>query len=164
LEITKKQIYAIDAILIVGTLAVLILIAGYAQPLIIAPINELETSNTSVLFSFEKGNAIYLDDNPDFTSPEKIFVKDNLIINLKPGTYYWKAEGLLESEVRTLTINSEVDLRLKDAGENYEVVNSGNTRLKVGIYDNNTLVGNVILDVDKSANVTGTKVVGGQYE
>lgn len=164
MEITKKQIYAIDAILIVGTLAVLILIAGYAQPLIIAPINELETSNTSVLFSFEKGNAIYLDDNPDFTSPEKIFVKDNLIINLKPGTYYWKAEGLLESEVRTLTINSEVDLRLKDAGENYEVVNSGNTRLKVGIYDNNTLVGNVILDVDKSANVTGTKVVGGQYE
>ena len=164
MNITKKQIYAVDLILIVGTSIVLILLVGYAQPLIISPINELETSNTSVLFSFEKGNIIYIDDNPEFTSPEKISAKDNLVINLKPGAYYWRVEGLLESEVRTLTINSKVDLRLKDAGKNYEVVNFGNTKLKVDIYDNMTLVGNVILDIDKNANVSGTKFAGEQYE
>jgi len=55
-------------------------------------------------------------------------------------------------------------LKLKDAGENYEVVNAGNTRLKVDIFNNETLVGNVILNVDKSANVSGTKFIGSEDE
>lgn len=164
MELKEKQIYIIDAVLIVGTLVAVFLIVGYARPLVLAPLNDFETTNASVLFSFEKGSAILIDDNPEFTSPEKIYAENNLVINLKPGTYYWKVEGIINGEVRNLTVKSEVDLKLRDEGERYSVVNSGNTRLKVDIYDNSTLVGNVILDVDNSANVSGTKFVGEQNE
>ena len=164
MKITKKQIYAIDAAILILTLLVIISLVGNVRPLVIEPIDNLQTLNTSVLFSFEKGNAIYIDDNQEFTSPEKVYAKDNLVINLKPGKYYWKVEGILSSEIRSLTIQSEVDLKLKEAGNNYEVVNSGNTRLKVNLYNDNTLVGNVILDVDKSANVSGNKFIGEQNE
>ncbi|MEK6927533.1 MAG: hypothetical protein AABX11_03810 [Nanoarchaeota archaeon] len=164
MEITKKHIYAIDFAIIVGTLIVLFTLVIYMRPMVISPLDNLETTNNSMLFSFEKGNIIYLDDNIEFTSPEKISAENNLIINLKPGVYYWKVEGVVKSETRTLTIKSEIDLRLREAGEFYEVVNSGNTRLKVDIYNNNTLVGNVILESDESANVSGTKFVGAQDE
>ena len=160
----EKIIYKINLILIVGSALILMILVGYSRPLLISPQNELVTTNNSILFSFEKADFILIDDNSDFTSPEKIYVKDNLIINLRPGTYYWKIGGISESETRELTINSEVNLKLKEAGEKYEVVNSGNTRLNVEIYDNGFYTGNIILGVDEGANVSGTKFLGEQNE
>lgn len=164
MEIKDKHIYAIDFAIIVGTLIVLIGIAGYARPLVIAPINELNTTSTSVLFEFKKAEMVLIDDNLEFTSPDKIHAKDNLVINLKPGVYYWKVSGALESEIRTLTILSKVDLKLRSAGDEFEVVNAGNIGLNVDIYDNETLVGNIKLERDESRNVSGTAFVGGQNE
>lgn len=163
-----KKIHTIDAMMIVGTLLIVLGIVGYAgyvNPLVIAPADNLATSNTSVLFSFEKAGSILIDDNAEFTSPEKINAQDNLVVRLKPGTYYWKVEGKLKSETRKLTIVSEVGLKLKDNGKDmYEVVNSGNTMLNVEVYDNQTLIEKMTLKVDESKNSSGTKFIGGEQD
>ena len=77
MKIKEKEFYIIDAILIVITLAGLIVIGGYATPLVISPNDKFETTNMSILFSFEKANAILIDDNLNFTSPDKIYVTNN---------------------------------------------------------------------------------------
>jgi len=162
----KKHILVLDLIMVVGTLLVITVLVGYGRPLVISPLDDLTTTNASVLFSFEALNEvlILIDDNMEFTSPEEIYVQDNLVINLKPGEYYWKIESGFTSEIRKLTIESEVELKLKKLEDGYEVVNSGNVRLNVDIYDGDILVGDVVLDVDESEEVSGTKFVGGQDE
>jgi len=163
LKITRnKKIKIIDMILIFGTIIFLAGFVNYAQPLIISPIDNLETTNNSILFEFERGNIILIDDNLEFSSPQKIYAEDNLIINLKEGKYYWKIESVLESEVREFTIISEVNLKLKSVGNKYEIVNIGNVKLDVGIYENNLLTENIILDIDESEEISGTKFVGMQ--
>jgi len=159
----KKYILGIDLLVVVGTLMAIAILVGYARPLVIAPTDELSTTNTAVLFSFEKANLILIDDNLEFSSSEEIYVEDNLVINLKPGVYYWKVVGALPSEVRKLTIESEVDLKLRRAAgkdESYEIVNSGNTELNVDVYQGEKLAGNVILGFDENKEVSGTKFVG----
>jgi hypothetical protein len=161
----NKKIIAIDLVLVVGSLLIIGGLVGYAQPLAIAPINDLETTETGVLFEFEKANVILIDDNLEFSSPQEIYVQDNLVVNLKPGVYYWKVKGVLSSEVKKLTIESEVDLKLRELEEKYEIVNSGNTKLNVDIYGelDGSLIGNVILDVDEDEEVSGTSFIGGEY-
>lgn len=156
-----KNVYAIDLVLIVGTVMCLVFLVGYSEPLVISPLDEFETTNGSVLFSIERAEFILIDDNIEFTSPEEFRVKDGLVINLKPGVYYWKAESVLKSEVRKLTINSEVDLRLKKLGQGYGITNAGNTRLDVEVYNGTVLVDKIKLDIDEEGNVSGTKFVGG---
>ena len=161
--INKKYILGIDLLVVVGTLVVIAILVGYARPLVIAPTDELSTRNTAVLFSFEKANLILIDDNLEFSSSEEIYVEDNLVINLKPGVYYWKVVGALPSEVRKLTIESEVDLKLRrvaSGDDSYEIVNSGNTELNVDVYQGEELTGNVVLGVDEHKEVSGTKFVG----
>jgi hypothetical protein len=163
-----KKIHTIDAMMVVGTLLIILGIVGYAgyvNPLVIAPSDDYATSNTSVLFSFEKAGSILIDDNIEFTSPEKINAENNLVVRLKPGTYYWKVEGKSRSETRKLTIISEVGLKLKDNGKDlYEVVNSGNTLLNVEVYDNETLIEKITLKADESRNSSGTKFIGGEQD
>jgi len=161
----KKYILGIDLLVVVGTLMAIAILVGYARPLVIAPTDELSTTNTAVLFSFEKANLILIDDNLEFSSSEEIYVEDNLVINLKPGVYYWKVVGALPSEVRKLTIESEVDLKLRrvaSGDDSYEIVNSGNTELNVDVYQGEELTGNVVLGVDENKEVSGTKFVGKQ--
>lgn len=159
-----KHIYAIDLVLIIGTLMTLIFLVGYSRPLVIAPLDGFVTTNSTVLFSIEKAGIILVDDNANFTSPERFEVKDGLVINLKPGVYYWKVVGILKSETRKLTINSEVDLKLKRLGEGYEITNAGNTRLDVEVYNGTVLVDKIKLGIDKDKNVSGTKFIGGQED
>lgn len=161
--INKKYILVIDLAVVVGSLMVIAVLVGYARPLVIAPLDELSTTNTAVLFSFDKADLILIDDNLEFTSPEEIYAEDNLVINLKPGIYYWKVVGALPGGVRKLTIESEIDLKLRKAAngnESYEIVNSGNTELNVDVYQGEKLAGNVILGVDENKEVSGTKFLG----
>ena len=163
MDIKNKHIIAIDFVLIVGSLLIIAGLAGYSRPLVIAPINNFTTTETSILFSFNRADLILIDDNLDFTSPEKIYVKDNLVINLKPGVYYWKVQGALESPVREFTIKSEVSLKLVEKNESVDVVNSGNTRLNVDIYKNGGLTGNVVLGVNEQKEVNGTQFIGSEF-
>jgi hypothetical protein len=161
----SKTLYVIDAIIILGSMFAMFTALGYfgyLEPLVIAPTDDLVTMNSSVLFSFERADVIYIDDNINFTSPEKIFVENDLEVKLSPGVYYWKIEGVFESEIRRLTILSHIGLKLKESGyEYYEVVNAGNIALNVEVYDeNDTHVGDVRLDVDESGKVGGSKFIG----
>ena len=161
-----KHIIKIDLVLVVVSIIGLIVLVGYVSPLVIGPIDEYESENTKILFEIEKADKILIDDNAEFSSPEEYIVKEGLEINLKPGSYYWKAIGVLRSKPRNLTINSEVDLRLRrlengDA-DRYGVFNAGNVRLNVDVYNNTDLVDNLKLGVDESVEAEGSKFVGGQ--
>ena len=165
MELNKKIIYGIDFVVVVGTLTMLFVIFGYARPLVIGPIDNYESTNISVLFSFEKGELILIDDNIEFSSPQKIYAQDYLVLHLEPGKYYWKIEGALPSSIRSLTINSIVDLKLrktKNENDEYEVVNAGNTLLNVEVYYNDALNQTLILDIDEGKQVSGEAFVGRQ--
>lgn len=159
-----KTIYKIDTVLIVVSLIALMAVVGYVNPSVIAPIDDYETSETEILFSIEKADVLLIDDNFDFTTPGEYSLKDGLKINLKPGKYYWKAVGVLESEIRTLTINSEINLMLESDGEGYSVRNVGNVRLNVDVYNGTELVDKVKVGVSDSVAVEGDKFIGGQDE
>jgi len=156
--ISKNKIYAIDAALIIGSLVVLMAFMRFSQPHLIAPLNNEVNYGSSVLFSFSNADTIYIDDNPEFSSPEEIHVRDNIIVNLVPGNYYWKTKGIKESEIRQLTIASNIDLRLREANGTYDVVNAGNTPLDVQTYDKGKLIANVTLGIDRSTNASGEEI------
>ena len=159
-----KKIWAIDAVLIVGTLIAVFVLIDYAQPLVIAPTDDFTTTETKVLFEFA-GEKILIDDNLEFNSPDEYAAKDGLIINLKPGVYYWKAVRGFESETRKLTIESEIDLRLNEKGDGeYEIVNAGNVELDVEVYRDDELVGSLILGSGEKENAEGDKFFGRENE
>ena len=150
-----------DLVLIGISLVALIIVVGYASPMVIAPIDEYESSDGNVLFEIEKADVLMIDDNVEFSSPDEYGVEDGLKIRLEPGEYYWKAVGVLGSEVRTLKINSVVDLELVKISDGFGVVNSGNVRLNVDVYDGDELVDKVKLEVGEVSDSDGDKYVGG---
>ena len=156
----NKHILKIDLVLVVVSLVVLMGAVGYVNPLVISPLDDYETSETEILFSIEKADALLIDDNLDFTTPDEYSLEDGLRIDLKPGKYYWKAVGILESEIRTLTINSEINLELKFNGNNYNVMNVGNIKLNVDVYNGTDLVEKVKVGVGDEAKVSGDGFVG----
>jgi hypothetical protein len=156
------KIYKIDLVLVVVSLVVLIGLVGYVRPLVIAPLDDYESSG-EVLFLIEKADYLLVDDNPDFTTPNRYVVEDGLEIDFVPGKYYWKAVGVLKSEVRTLTINSIVSLELVKTDGGYGVVNGGNVRLNVDVYDGSELVEKRKLEVGEETE-GGDKYVGEQDE
>lgn len=156
-----KNIIKIDLVLIIGTLVVLIFLVGYSRPLVIAPLNKYESSNGEVLFVVENADTLIIDDNIEFSSPEKYNIKDGLKINLEPGKYYWKAAGILGSDIRVLIINSEVNLKLIKTENGYGVVNDGNVGLNVDVYDGKYLINETELGIGSVYVSNGTKFVGG---
>lgn len=97
-------------------------------------------------FDFNNAEFVLIDDNPDFTSPIKFDLKERNTtkIMLEPGTYYWKAVGILESTVRKFIIDSEVGLELK----NQSLKNTGNVILNVTEKTKEDVSGLFILEVD----------------
>jgi len=159
-----KHIWKIDLVLISFTLVALLILVGYAQPLVIAPLNEYESTEGGILFLIKKADTILIDDNSGFTTPDKYFIKEGLKINLEPGKYYWKAVGVLPGEIRTLTIKSKVSFELVKVGEDFGVVNSGNVKLNIDIYNGTKLLDKIKLEVGENSTVDGNKFVGGYDE
>ena len=149
----EKHINKIDALVLVFSLFGVLFLVGYTQPLVISPVDDFSTSERGVLFSFENAEVILIDDNLEFSSPEEIYVENDLVINLESGIYYWKIIGNgIESDVRKLTIESRVDLKLRkttDVCENcYDLVNAGNTNLNVDVYNEDVLEDKIKLYID----------------
>lgn len=159
----NKHIWKIDLAIVLASVFVLMGLVGYAQPLVIAPLDEYESVVGDVLFSFERADVLLIDDNMDFSTPRKYEVSDGLRVRLEPGVYYWKVSGVLGSEVRTLTINSVVDLELVEREDGFGVVNAGNVRLNVDVFDGGELVERKKLGVGDVAE-GGDKFVGGMAE
>lgn len=173
---SKYLLYLIDGILIFGMLASLIGTLYYKSSditgLIVGPVlNSPENGSImfqSVLFSFDYGNTLFIDDNLNFSHPREFNVQDNLQITLEPGVYYWMVvgEGDKKSEIREFTIQSRIELKLRksESSEGYEVVNAGNTKLNVDVYEGGQLTGKIVLDVNRAENAQGDKFIGGQAD
>jgi len=158
------MIFAIDSILIGASLIIILGLIGYVQPRVISPIDNLITNEKTVIFSINNGESILIDDNPEFSSPEQVYIRDNALITLKPGVYYWKIKKDNINEIRKLTIVSKVDLKIIKAGDIYNLVNGGNTRLNVEVYDNQTQINKFELSVLEDKTTNGTKFIGTQNE
>ncbi|MGV8142813.1 MAG: hypothetical protein ACP5NS_04240 [Candidatus Pacearchaeota archaeon] len=161
-----KHILIIDTILIVGTLFLIAGFVGYARPLVIAPLDDYVTTENSVLFVFEKADVVLIDDNLAFTSPQEVYVRDEIIITLPPGVYYWKVVGALESDVRQLTIESAIDLKIRESENGtVSVVNSGSVPLEVSVYNQGVLSDRIVVDTDSQASTAqGEEYFGRQNE
>lgn len=162
-----KHVVKIDVVVILISVFILMGLVGYARPLVIAPLDEYETYGSEVLFEFEKAEVLLIDDNMDFTSPEEYLVSGGEKVMLEPGVWYWKVKGILGSEIRTLTINSVVELELVESEEGFSVVNIGNTRLNVDVYDGEELIERRKLSLREESGIgnrESVKVVGGQDE
>jgi hypothetical protein len=151
--------WKIDVIVVGSSLLVLIMLVGYAQPLVIAPLDEYKSVNGEVLFEFERADALLIDDNKEFSSPDEYEVVEGLIVVLEPGIYYWKVVGVLKSEVRKLTIESRVELKLVETEDGIAVVNIGNVRLNVDVYDGDDLIEKRKVEIGESVE-GGDKYVG----
>lgn len=136
----REHIWKIDLAIILISVFILIGVVGYARPLVIAPLDGYNSFEDKVLFEFKGADVLLIDDNEEFSSPVEYKVSNGLQINLEPGVYYWKVSGVLGSEVRTLTIKSVVDLELVENEDGFGVVNVGNERLNVDIYDGEDFV------------------------
>ena len=143
----NKKVGVVDMIVIVATLIGLIVAFGYAQPLLIYSDADSGGLETKVLFSFP-GEKVLIDDNPKFNSPREIAVEDGLSVSFEPGVYYWKTFDGAVGEVRKLTIKNSVELKLRKNGAVYEIINSGDEKLNVDIYDGDALLGGIVLTPD----------------
>ncbi|MAG79247.1 hypothetical protein CMI40_02625 [Candidatus Pacearchaeota archaeon] len=142
----KKQIITIDFILVIGTIIVVASLIKYSEPFIVAPISN--TKNTNILFEFEKTNLILVSQDVNFKSIKEIHPKDNLMINLKPGKYYWEFVNISDNEIKEFSILSKVDLKFVDKDDKFEVVNVGDTKLNVKLYNHGEFTGNIILNTE----------------
>jgi hypothetical protein len=157
----KEHIWKIDVVIVIISIVVLIGLVGYAQPLVIGPLDEYESLDGNVLFEFQRADVLLIDDNIDFTTPDEYRVHDGLKVNLEPGVYYWKVSGVLGSEIRTLTIMSKVELVLVETDGGFGVTNAGNVRLNVDVYDKEELIGKKRLEVGEVLeSEDGDKFVG----
>ena len=163
MRIKNTEIYRMDVVVVVGTLLVLVSAGFYARPLLLSPLDETITTNSSVLFSLERGDAILIDDNPEFTSPDRIVMKDALVVTLQPGIYYWSVEGIFQSEVRKLVIVSTIDLQLEANGTQYDVVNAGNVETDVRFYENESFLAGRVVGVRERTTTVGTRAEGAQH-
>ena len=115
-----KKIYAIDVVLIVGTLFALILLIGYARPLVVAPVDDGNSSDS--LFEFKSVDEIFIGKSLELDDAGRIHLSDGLVIRLKAGVYYWK---ISEGDVREVTILDEMELKFVDLGDRYGVMSDG---------------------------------------
>lgn len=153
-----NKIRKIDATILAATVLILMLtIFSFFATIK----NSQRTSGNAVLFSFKSGNVILIDNDLEFKSPTNITAKDNVVISLKKGTYYWKIEDAIPEDIVQLTADSDINLKLKKSSEGYDVINSENTTLNVDIYKKGSFVGNVILDTNKDNQVSEVIVIGG---
>lgn len=155
-----KKVYTIDMIMIVGTVITLGLLVGYSTPLVISPIDNTNSTSSEVLFTIKNANTLLIDDNIGFASPEEYKIIDGLKINLEPGIYYWKAISVLQSEIRTLTIESSVILEFRQSEEGYIIINAGSEILNVEVYNQTELIEQLELTPQQQTETNGNKIIG----
>jgi len=164
----KKAITNFNKAMIVGQfLVVLVFFAFFLffVPKLEYPLNDVTLEKKDVEFKFSHAKVILIDDNEDFSSPKQVNLNEQEFnkILFEPGTYYWKAVGLVESLPRKFIVPSTVGLELDE--ENKTLKNVGDVELDVE--SSSGITGLVILDVDIEYPVETEKGIiyqGGQHE
>lgn len=151
-----EKVAKIDKIVLAGSILIILALAFLLSQGLLGSLNR-------ELFSFKSGSVILIDKNLNFKSPERVEAKDNLVINLNRGIYYWKvedaipAEDVVQIEIRDIAAS----LKLVKSGDGYNVINSGNSTLNVDIYSSGRFTGNVILGRGIDEEVSEVINIGG---
>ncbi len=162
MEKKGNAVNKIDKVILVGTV-VLFLVTLVAFMLTANSFGSNNRASSNTLFSFKSGSVILIDSNINFRFPERIVAKDNLVIIIRNGTYYWKIEDAIPEDVIELNITEPVvNLKLKKSEEGYNVVNYNNGTLNVDMYRKDGLTGTVILENEEDNEVSGVVYVGGK--
>lgn len=117
-----------------------------------------------VQFRFKNANVILIDDNEDFSSPKMLNASElnSVGIGMKPGKYYWKAVGNIESSTREFVVDSKVGLELNKS--NSTLKNVGNVEVNVSEKKSGGISGLVILEVEAEylVNMTNETIYRGE--
>ncbi len=151
---------AVLNLLVIGVLS-FVFINLVTIPLV-SPENGLYTTERKPKFAWggmQREFVIFLDDDPDFTTPLTREVTGNSYRferNLDFGTYYWKVVSAgIVSEVRKLTIGSSVIIARKEN----EVKNEGNVVLLLHRITGSFLLGvNESLEIERNEDVNAEQV------
>lgn len=143
----KSIIYAIDMVLLVGTLLILLMSINYAAPLVIAPVSNL--TETDVLMTVGNVETIFLDTSNNFQNAQTFLLSDGLTLELFPGTYFIKYSEESITQIRSFIIQSNVILTFRKVGKSYEIINGGEKNIRVELNDINSKVDEVILTSNK---------------
>lgn len=156
------------AILVVGLQ--ILLIGGvfsfvyFFTPKLEYPLDGALIDEDFVQFRFKNANVIFIDDNEDFSSPKMLNASElnSIGIGMKPGKYYWKAVGNIESFTREFIIDSKVGLELNKS--NSTLKNVGNVEVNVTKEQGGALSGLAILDVEAEypVNMTNETIYRGE--
>ena len=166
----KKGMGRVSKIMVIAQFVILagaVLFIYLFSPHLDYPRNNQSLDNGVVDCKFRNANLILVDDNPDFRNPMEIDLSklNKTGVRFNPGTYYWKAVGLIESNSQEFTINPNVGLELNE--ENSSLKNVGNVPLNVSEKTDSGKTGLVILDVQVDYPVemeNKTIYQGEQYE
>lgn len=159
----SKVIMIAQLVLIVGVICFVLFFVPYLD----YPLDGSVLEQKNVEFKFRNANVILFDDNEDFSSAVEIDFDDINFskILFKPGTYYWKAVGIFESEPRVFSVSSDVGLELDR--ENRVLKNVGNSVLDVDVENEYGITGFAVLGVDSEYLVNLDDEIiyrGEQYE
>lgn len=123
------------------------------------PFNGAVLNGDGVSFSFKHANVILLDDNEDFSSPKKINASDLQIgrVLFEPGTYYWKAVGVVESSPKMFIVPSTVGLEYDS--NNSTIRNVGDVDLEIETKGTSSATGLVILEINTERVVEDKAIV-----
>lgn len=146
MKIQKHQIKKTTKMFVIEAILLFLIIGGL---LFFTPkITNVNENNKITFFKFTNAYAVLIDDNPDFSSPEKIGEKE---VKLNPGEYYWKAIGILgESETGNFTIDSEVVINMNINNETTTIENKGNVPVNLTRKTGSIISGNMIIEVNKN--------------
>lgn len=165
MKYSKQIIRAVDLVLAFGSMFVVLWAIGFSNPQVIAPADNFETTGSTILFSIENADKLVIGTDLNFMDGKEYDLNENLSLDLLPGLYYWKVVGVLESEIRTLTIKDAVVLNIVKGDDGYDVINAGTVNLNIEVYNNKSeFVENVTLVPNEGIAVDKSKYIGGQNE
>ncbi|MBI2044670.1 hypothetical protein HYT23_01290 [Candidatus Pacearchaeota archaeon] len=144
----EKKFLLAEAILVFGALIYLFFAMA---PNAISPVSGQTIFEPDFVFEIENGQEILISSTIDFANP--IVLKEGSELDLLPGTYYWKVKNwLMESEIKTFTIQSNVALNLVEGEEKNILENAGNVDVNVA-EKKGGITTNIELEQGKSVEV-----------
>lgn len=162
MEEKDKTVARVDLIIVAGSILIVFGFAFFFLQNNDSSVGAETQPLSNSLFSFRSGSVIMIDNNIKFETPERIEAKDNLLIVLKRGVYYWKIADAIPEDIVLFNITAyEAVLKLKKLADGYDVVNSGNSTLNVDIYAKGKLTGSVILGSDEDEIISGRIEISG---
>jgi len=151
-SLNKKMNKHLKIIIGQGIFLVLILAVVYFM----YPRVEINVNNDLVKFSGINAKVIMISENSDFSNSRYIDLGEvnDAEFNLKPGTYYWKADnGIISGLKNEFTIDSEVGLEIEREDNESDLVNVGNVKINVSKSEGGIMVGHIILEPDETEKI-----------